>query len=78
MAKTKTESKEQISIDLDTILNPNPGLIQTYADANAERMWWEKDTRPEYVNEKRIFAAAKASKKPIKHNIFCAIQKTNR
>lgn len=74
MTKTKTESEtkeqKQITIDLDKIFNPNPGLLKTYQDAKATQYWIDRDLRPEYLNESRIFAAARASKKPIKHNIF--------
>jgi hypothetical protein len=69
LAKIKTELEPE-SINLDTIFNPNPELVKTYEDAKATYMWVDKDMRPEYVNEARIFAAARASKKPIKHNIF--------
>lgn len=83
MAKIKTEfepeskpkEQKQISIDLDQIFNPNPKLVQTYEDAKATHIWFDKDSRPEYNNEKRIFAAAKASKKPVKHNIFALYRK---
>lgn len=77
--KTKTESEteikeqKQISIDLDTIFNPNPKLVQTYKDANAMDYWVDKDIRPKYINDARVFAAA--SKKPVKHNIFSLCRK---
>ena len=72
-----TESKEQkqISIVLDTIFNPNPKLVQTYEDAKATDIWFDKNGRPGYINEERIFAAQKASKKPIKHIIFSLYRK---
>ena len=60
--KTKTESEteikeqKQISIDLDTIFNPNPKLVQTYKDASAMDYWVDKDIRPKYINDARVFA----------------------
>src|SRR6476619_2787405 len=74
--QTKTESNsESLSIDLEIIHNPNPMLVQTYEDAKATPMWFDRNMRPEYVNEERIFAAARASKKSIKHNIFSLYRK---
>ena len=51
------EQSNQISIPLDIIYNPNPRLVQTYKDARAYEHWIEKDIRPEYLNEARIFSA---------------------
>jgi len=76
MSKTLTEpGPKQISIDLDRIYNPNPALVKTYEDADATSIWFDKDHRPEYTNEARILAASKASKKPVKHNIFSLYRK---
>lgn len=80
MTKTKIETEgpneqRQVSIDLDQIFNPNPKLVQTYEDAKATHIWIDKGHRPEYINEARVFAAAKASKKNIKHNIFSLYRK---
>ena len=56
-----TESKEQkqISIVLDTIFNPNPKLVETYEDAKATDIWFDKNGRPGYINEERIFVGSK-------------------
>lgn len=70
-----SKEQKQITIDLDQIFNPNPELVKTYEDAKATYIWVDKDIRPEYVNETRVFAAARASKKPIKHNIFSLYRK---
>ena len=72
-SETETKEQKQISIDLDTIFNPNPKLVQTYKDANAMDYWVDKDIRPKYINDARVFAAA--SKKPVKHNIFSLCRK---
>lgn len=70
-----SKEQKQITIDLDKIFNPNPELVKTYEDAKAMYIWVDKDMRPEYVNESRVFAAARASKKPIKHNVFSLYRK---
>ena len=80
MTKTNIETEgpkeqKQITIDLEKIYNPNPELVKTYEDAKATYIWVDKDMRPEYVNESRAFAAARASKKFIKHNIFSLYRK---
>jgi hypothetical protein len=70
--KTVTKSKpKQISVNLEQIWNPNPGLVKAYADAKATELFvFDRDNRSEYLNEARIFNAARASKKPIKHVLF--------
>lgn len=77
MAKTKTESVDnQISINLDQIFNPNPELVKTYDDAKAPELFtFDRDNKSEFRNEARVFAAANASQKPIKHNIFALYRK---
>ncbi len=77
--QTKTDSEsgpKQISVNLDQIFNPNPKLVQTYAEAKATDLFaFDRDNRAEFQNEARVFAAARASKKPIKHNIFSLYRK---
>ena len=63
---TKSKQK-QLSVSLDEIKNPHPAILKAYDDANARHLFFEHI--PVYVNEKSVFMAAKASKKPIKHEI---------
>ena len=71
-----TESKEQkqISIVLDTIFNPNPKLVQTYEDAKATDIWFDKNGRPGYINEERIFAAQRLVRNPLSTLYFPCIE----
>lgn len=71
--KAKTN---QISVDLDQIFNPNPKLVKTYEDAKATGLYaFDRDNKAEFLNEARVFSAARASRKPIKHNIFSLYRK---
>lgn len=60
----KEQKAKQISIDLDQIFNPNPKLVKTYEDAKAAGLFaFDRDNKAEFLNEARVFAAARASKK---------------
>jgi hypothetical protein len=68
--------QKQISVNLDVQMNPNPKLLATYKDANAEEMFkGNRYSIPEYKNEERIFVASRSSKAPIKHNLFSCYRK---
>jgi hypothetical protein len=75
--QTKTESEsKQISVNLDQIFNPNAELVKTFEEAKATELFaFDRDNKSEFKNEARVFAAVRASKKPMKHNIFSLYRK---
>ena len=67
MSKQKLKQKA-ISIDLDEYVScPHPEVVKSFREQNAEHMFIS-DT-PAEVNERRVFQASKASKKPVRHII---------
>jgi hypothetical protein len=73
--------KQELKIDLDKIMNPNPNLVKAYKDANALSISFELGhdgehyNSPEFTNERRIFTASSSSKVPIRHNIFAVYRR---
>ena len=67
---------KQIFVDLDVQLNPAPQIVKAFKDGGAEDLFaFDRDNKSEYLNESRVFSAARASKKPIKHNVFALYRK---
>ncbi len=64
-----------LKINLDEVKNPHKDIEAAYKNANALHMWIDKDLKPEYINEQRIFNATSALKKGIKHKITALYRK---
>ena len=61
----------KLEIDLDKAAHcPSEKLIQCYESAGAMDTWIDYNIKPEYQNNRRIWAASKGSGNKVKHSIF--------
>jgi hypothetical protein len=68
---TKQKQTTKLEIDLDAAAKcPSDALIKCYQDADAMDTWIDYNIKPEYQNNRRIWAASKGSGNKVKHSIF--------
>lgn len=73
--KVKSEPKQKqtktLKIDLDTLTKlPRKELIDVYQKNDAMSIWTDYNIRPEYQNNRAVWAASSASGKAVKKSIF--------
>lgn len=66
-----TKQTTALQIDLDSAAKcPSDKLVKCYEDAGAMDSWVDYNIKPEYQNNRRIWAASKGSGNKVKHSIF--------
>ena len=66
-----TKQTTKLEIDLDKAAHcPSDALVKCYTDADAMNGWIDYNIKPEFVNNRRIWAASKGSGNKVRHSIF--------
>ena len=66
-----TKQTTALQIDLDAAAKcPSDKLVKCYQDGDAMDIWIDYNIKPEYQNNRRIWAASKGSGNKVKHSIF--------
>lgn len=73
---SKVKPKKELKIDLDTLTKlPRKELIDVYQKNDAMSIWTDYDIKPEYQNNRAVWAASKGSGKPVKKSIFAVYRR---